>query len=161
MHITVRKADQNDFPHILNLIKEFAVFQKTSSKVTISLEQMERDKDFFQCYVAETDMHEIVGFASFYFTFYSWSGKGLYLDDLYVTAQYRKQNIGTQLLQTVIDLAKKKHCKKLRWQVSNWNKTAIDFYKKMGAIVDEVDINCELNLWHPASGPLSPPRRET
>lgn len=146
MNITIRKADQPDFPYILDLIREFAVFQKTPSKATITLEQMEKDKDFFQCFVAESEDQTIIGFASFYFTFYSWSGKGLYLDDLYVTGHYRKQKVGTQLLQSVIDLAKKEQCKNLRWQVSNWNKTAIDFYEKMGATIDEVDINCNLDL---------------
>ncbi len=146
MNITIRKADQNDFPHILTLINEFAIFQKTPHKVSITLEQMQKDKAFFQCFVAETQDQEILGFASFYFTFYSWSGKGLYLDDLYVTQLYRHQNIGAQLLNAVIDLAKTEHCKKLRWQVSSWNSTAIKFYQKMGATIDAVDINCELDI---------------
>ena len=146
MNITIRKADPNDFKHILNLITEFAIFQKTPQKVSITLEQMQKNKDFFQCFVAETTDQQIIGFASFYFTFYSWSGKGLYLDDLYITHLYRNQNIGTQLLNTVIDLSKKEQCKKLRWQVSSWNSTAINFYQKMGATIDAVDINCELDL---------------
>jgi len=144
--MVIRKATPNDFPAILALINEFAVFQKTPLKVTICLEEMEREKDFFKSFVAESADNKIVGFASYYFTFFSWSGKGMYLDDLYVTSQYRQQKIGSQLLKAVIDLAKKEQCKKLRWQVSNWNQHAIDFYKKMGAIIDEIDINCELDL---------------
>ena len=42
-------------------------------------------------------------------------------------------------------------CKKLRWQVSNWNKNAIDFYKKMGASIDDMEINCEMDLGRPLS----------
>ncbi len=152
MPLTIRKADKKDYSSILKLIEEFAIFQKTPWKVTITLEQMEKDKDFFQCYVAELDDHTIIGFASFYFTFYSWSGKGLYLDDLYVTEVYRKQKVGSQLLQAVIDLAIREQCKNLRWQVSNWNETAIEFYKKMGATIDEVDINCNLDLSHLSPG---------
>jgi diamine N-acetyltransferase len=151
VNITIRKAGQKDFPQIIDLINEFAIFQQTPWKVSITLEQMEKDKDFFQCFVAETNDQTIIGFTTCYFTFFSWSGKGLYLDDLYVSQLYRKQQIGSRLLQAVIDLAKKEQCKKLRWQVSSWNKNAIDFYKKVGAIIDEVDINCELNL-----NPLSP-----
>ena len=33
----------------------------------------------------------------------------------------------------VIDIARQTDCKKARWQVSNWNKNAIDFYKSIGA----------------------------
>ncbi len=144
MNIIIRKANQGDFPAIISLINEFAIFQKTPQKVTITLDQMEKEQNFFKCFVAETASRVIIGFASFYFTFYSWSGKGIYLDDLYVTAHYRKQKVGFQLLQAVIELGKNEYCKKLRWQVSKWNEQAIGFYKKMGATIDDVEVNCEL-----------------
>ena len=107
---------------------------------------MEKEKDFFQCFVVETSDQTIIGFASFYFTFYSWSGKRIYLDDLYVTEQYRQQKTGNHLLQSVINLGKEQHCKRMRWQASIWNTSAIGFYKGIGATVDDVDINCDLNL---------------
>jgi len=151
MDITIRKADQKDFPGILALIKEFARFQRTIDKVKITLEQMEKEKDLFQCFIAETPEHKIIGFASFFFAYYSWSGKALYLDDLYVTEDHRKQKIGQRLLDTIIDLAKKQQCKKIRWQVSNWNENAIGFYKKMGASIDDVEINCDLYLGQPST----------
>src|SRR5205814_41898 len=115
-------------------------------KVMITLEQMKENKDFFLCFVAEIETNAIVGFASFSFAYYSWSGKAIYLDDLYVTESYRTQNIGTKLLDTVIEFAKKEQCKKVRWQVSKWNANAIGFYKKMGADIDDVEINCDLYL---------------
>ncbi len=146
MIVTIRKADEQDFPIILSLIKEFSVFQKTPEKAMITLDQMKKEKDLFQCLVAEIGTGEIAGFASFFFTYYSWTGKGLYLDDLYVKDTFRKQSIGKKLLDAIIKLAKKKQCVKVRWQVSGWNTNAIDFYKKMGAIVDDTDINCDLFL---------------
>ena len=146
MTITIRKAHQQDFATILSLINEFAIFQKTPGKVTITLDQMMASQDLFQCFIAETESKEIAGFASFYFVYNSWSGKGLYLDDLYVTDTSRKQGIGKQLLEAIIQLAKDEQCKKLRWQVSKWNANAIDFYKSMGAVIDETEINCDLMI---------------
>lgn len=146
MNITIRKASVQDFPTIFSLIKEFSIYQKTPGKVTTSLDQMVRDESIFQCLVAENDDKEIVGFATFFFTYYSWSGKGIYLDDLYVKDVYRKRAIGQKLLNAIINIAKEEHCKKVRWQVSGWNKNAIDFYKKMGAVVDGTDINCDLPI---------------
>jgi hypothetical protein len=49
-------------------------------------------------------------------------------------------------LDAIIEMARQSHCKKVRWQVSNWNHRAIEFYKKRGATVDEVEINCDLLL---------------
>ena len=146
MSATIRRATEQDYPAILALIKEFSLFQGTPEKVTITLEQMKEERALFQCFVAETETGEVVGFASFFFAYYSWTGKALYLDDLYVKEAYRKQGIGKKLLEAVIDLATTSGCKKLRWQVSKWNANAIEFYKSIGATIDEVEINCDLQL---------------
>jgi diamine N-acetyltransferase len=47
-------------------------------------------------------------------------------------------------MNSVIALAKENNCKKMRWQVSKWNSTAQTFYKKLGAEIDDVEINCDL-----------------
>jgi len=146
MPVKIRPATPNDFPALLQLIHEFALFQQTPEKVTISVEQMKADAALFSCLLAETEQQEIVGFASFFFAYYSWSGKAIYLDDLYVIPSFRKQAIGKQLLDTVILFAKQNNCIKLRWQVSNWNKNAIGFYQSIGAVTDDVEINCDLLL---------------
>ncbi|MCP1384073.1 GNAT family N-acetyltransferase [Runella salmonicolor] len=146
MNIVIRKGTPEDFPAIFQLIQEFAVFQKTPEKVTITLDQMLENKDLFQCLVVEKEDAQLIGFASFFMAYYSWSGKALYLDDLYVKKEFRGHQIGTQLLDRLIDYANAEQCKKVRWQVSNWNKEAIEFYKKMGAKVDDTEINCDLYL---------------
>ena len=144
--IIIRKGAVQDYEQILELIKAFAVFQKTPEKVTVTLEQMIEDKDIFQCFVAEVNNNTIVAFASFFFSYYSWSGKAVDLDDLYVKEEYRKLNIGTRLLNAVIQFAKDHQCKSVRWLVSKWNENAINFYKKMGAVVDDTEMTCVYNL---------------
>jgi diamine N-acetyltransferase len=142
----IRFAEEQDLDTIFRLIKEFAEFQQTPEKVIITAEQMKKDRHLFRCFVAETNSNEIVGFASFFFTYYSWSGKALYLDDLYVREAFRKQGIGKKLLHAVIELAKAERCRKVRWQVSKWNENAIGFYKRLGAVIDDVEVNCDLIL---------------
>ena len=107
---------------------------------------MEEEKDLFQCMVAQNEEGKIVGFATFFFVYYSWSGKALYLDDLYIQPAHRGNKSGTKLMMAVKDFALNSHCKKMRWQVSSWNHNAITFYKSIGAVVDDVEINCDLNL---------------
>lgn len=142
----IRKATANDFPEVLHMIKEFASFQRTPEKVTINLDQMLREQALFNCLVAETPGGIIVGFATYFYTYYSWTGKALYLDDLYVKKIYRNQLVGTQFLKALMAIALDEQCIKMRWQVSKWNETAIEFYKKMGAVIDESEINCDLYL---------------
>ena len=49
-------------------------------------------------------------------------------------------------MKKVLDKAKKEKCNRVRWQVSKWNSSAIEFYKKIGAIVDDTELNCDLIL---------------
>ena len=135
-----------DFPAIFTLIKEFSIFQGTPEKVSITAEQMQENKELFNCLVAETKDKHIVGFASFFFAYYSWSGKALYLDDLYVKETFRNQAIGKILFDAVLVYAKNNHCNKMRWLVSKWNTNAIGFYKSIGANIDETELTCDLTL---------------
>lgn len=145
MNFRIRKATEKDFEAILSLIKELAHFEKAPEKVSNSVEQMKEEKDVFGCFIAETEKKEIVGIALYFFAYYTWIGKSLYLDDLYVKETYRGEKIGARLLKKVIEVAKKENCKRLRWQVLNWNKPAIDFYKEFGAEFDDEWINCDFD----------------
>lgn len=146
MNINIRKADENDFPAVLSLIKELAEYEKAPEKVTNTVELMKKEKDLFICYVAETDDREIVGMALFFFAYYTWVGKSLYLDDIYVKKDFRNNKIGKSLLKKVFEIARKEECKRVRWQVLNWNQSAIDVYRKLGAEIDDEWLNCSFDL---------------
>ena len=145
MNFSIRKATEADFPAILSLIKELAEFEKAPEKVTNSVEQMNQEKDFFRCFVAETGNKEVVGIALYFFAYYTWVGKSLYLDDIYVKESFRKQKIGTELLREVFKVARDENCKRVRWQVLNWNKPAIQMYEKCGAEIDDEWLNCSFD----------------
>src|ERR1700734_3667158 len=104
MDTIIRRAEAADFPAVYALFREFAVFQKTPEKLHITLDQLIADAEHFQCFVAEMiggadggggaetgggadgggetgGGREIVGFASFFMAYYSWTGKAIYLDD--------------------------------------------------------------------------------
>ena len=142
----IRKAEAEDFDSIIDLQKQFALFQKTPEKVTITVAQMKEEKDLFHCLLAETKDKAIVGFATYFPVYFSWSGKAMYVDDLFVKNDYRNKGIGKQLLNAVINMAKENGCKKVRWQVSDWNINAIDFYKSLGAEINNMERNCDLVL---------------
>jgi GNAT superfamily N-acetyltransferase len=155
MDIIIRRAVVADFPAVYALFREFAVFQKTPEKLHITLDQLIADEAHFQCFVAEVDHgagadgesgggREIVGFASFFMAYYSWTGKAIYLDDLYVRESSRKYGIGKKLLFAVINFSKENGCKTVRWLVSRWNGNAMAFYKSIGAEIHETEMVCVL-----------------
>jgi GNAT superfamily N-acetyltransferase len=146
MEIKIRVAEENDFPRIMELIHELAVFENQTDQLLNSVDRMLEEKEFFNCYVAETQDKKIVGYATCIFCYYTWVGKSLYMDDLYVLPEYRGKGIGTMLIRNVIDYARETKCHRLRWQVSNWNDKAIVFYKSLGAVINETEQNCDLSF---------------
>ena len=146
MNISLRNIQEEDFPTLISLFQEFAEFEKLPAKMTNSVEQMMEEKEYLKGFVAASGTGEILAYVTCFFAYYTWVGKSLYMDDLYVRQDFRGRGIGTQLINKVIELAKAESCKKLRWQVSGWNQPAIDFYKSLGAKVDSVESNCDLVL---------------
>jgi len=146
MQINIRVAEEKDFAEIFKLIRELAVFENQTDQLLNSTEKMREEKEFFNCYVAETPDKKIVGYATYIFCYYTWVGKSLYMDDLYVLPEYRGKGIGTLLIGKVIDFARETKCHRLRWQVSNWNAKAIVFYKSLGAVINETEQNCDISF---------------
>ena len=136
MNIIIRKGTEADFESVFSLVMELAEFQGVPERVENSVSQMKNEQGFFQCLVAETDEEEIVGMASYFFAYYTWVGKSLYLDDLIVKESHRGKKIGTMLLEAIFEIAKLENCKRVRWLVSAWNEQAIRFYKSIGAEMD-------------------------
>ena len=145
MSIQIRPSTEADLPFIYQLIQEFAIFQKTPEKVKITLDQMIADQHDFKCLVA-VDEGKIIGFSSYYFAYHSWSGKAIYLDDLYVQPDYRGQNIGNQLFDAVLEIGKLSGCIKMKWLVSHWNTKAQRFYQSRGATIEDTEWICDLGL---------------
>ncbi|MDR0395107.1 MAG: GNAT family N-acetyltransferase [Tannerella sp.] len=144
--MNIRKAVENDFEQIHQLFMDFAAFEKHPEKMLNTVERMKAEKEFFNCWVTETSDGELTGYVTCFFCYFTWTGKAMYMDDLYVKPAFRGKGIGTQLIRQVIRYARETGCHKLRWQVSEWNTPAIAFYKKLGAAIDQVEQNCDLIL---------------
>jgi ribosomal protein S18 acetylase RimI-like enzyme len=93
--------------------------------------------------MAEDENGQILAMALYFFAYYTWVGKSMYLDDLYVKPQFRGSGIGTMLVKEIFRIAESEKCTRIRWQVLDWNTPAIELYKKMGMTLDEEWINCD------------------
>ena len=93
MEINIRKAETSDFNQINALFKELAEFENLPEMMTNTVERMVAEKDYFNCFVAETSDNQIVGYATYFFCYYTWIGKSLYMDDLYVKTDFRGQGL--------------------------------------------------------------------
>jgi GNAT superfamily N-acetyltransferase len=135
-NLIIRDATEKDVPSILKLIKELASFEREPNAVSLNEEELIRDgfgnHPLYKCFVASI-YDNIVGIALFYPCYSTWKGKSLHLEDLIVTSEYRGKGIGFALLKKFILFAHNKGVRRIQWVVLDWNKSAINFYKKQGA----------------------------
>jgi GNAT superfamily N-acetyltransferase len=149
MNIKIRKAEREDCPRILELVKELAVYEKAPDEVTVSYKHFE-DSGFgpqpvWWAFVAEVE-GMVQGFALFYIRFSTWKGQRMYLEDLLVTEQMRGKGLGKLLFHELIAEAKRRNLHGIQWQVLEWNEPAIKFYKKYEASFDPEWINCGITF---------------
>ena len=149
MDITIREAQKQDLPAVLDLVKELALYEKAPEEVTITLSELEKDgfgeHPLYWIILAENE-DGIVGMSFYYIRYSTWKGKCLYLEDIVVKEQYRGQKIGKILFEETIKAAKKMNAKLMNWQVLDWNEPAINFYKKFDAELDSEWINGKLRF---------------
>ncbi|WP_138432737.1 GNAT family N-acetyltransferase [Winogradskyella algicola] len=133
-----RLARKTDMPRVLELINELAVFEKEPDAVEVTLELLESDgfgnNPKFTCFVIEVD-NRIEGMALVYKRYSTWKGEVLHLEDLIVSQSQRGKNLGTRLLDKVVEYGKSLGVKRISWEVLDWNEPAINFYEKKGANV--------------------------
>ena len=138
----IRKANSDDVKDILRLLIELAVYEKEPDAVKVTEQELIRDgfgeNPKYQCILAEID-NTIVGLAFYTPRYSTWVGDTLHLEDLIVTEKMRGKGIGTVLYKSFLEEAKRRDVNRVEWSVLNWNKPAIDFYKKTGAIIDGLD----------------------
>ncbi|MEO9485045.1 MAG: GNAT family N-acetyltransferase [Ekhidna sp.] len=133
----IRRAQERDIDQILELCALHAAHEKANYNAT-----GKRDKLFHQlfeqatvqCLVAE-EQTNLLGYATFIKQFATWEADHyLYLDCIYLREEIRGKGVGTKLMQLIKSYAEEERCFQMQWQTPAFNKSAIEFYKKLGAV---------------------------
>ncbi len=135
--LVIRETSSADIPLIFRLIRELADYEKLSHSVTADEQLLEKNlfgKNKYAYVVIAEYEGKAAGQALYFYNFSTFNGKpGIYLEDLYVRPEYRNKGIGKALLNYLIELAKEENCGRVEWVVLDWNESAINFYKSLGA----------------------------
>jgi len=132
----IHTAGVEDAQTIYNLIYELSEFEKLAHAMKSSPDSIIKNmqRGLIHCLLCKVE-GEIVGFALYFFNYSTFEGRpGLYLEDLYVKPQFRSQGLGKALLLKLMSIAKSMDCARMEWVVLDWNQSARDFYKSLGAI---------------------------
>ncbi len=132
----IRQAQVEDLPVLLNLFNEHAAFEKAPSpdgNVADLAHALFDVSPVLYVWVLENG-HTICGFASATLEFSTWRTRHYFhLDCLYLKPEIRGQGWGRQLMETVQKKAVLLGCDELQWQTPVWNKSAKNFYERLGA----------------------------
>lgn len=137
--LSIRPATQNDAKEILRFIKALAEYEKLQDEVRATESKLietlfpQTGSPAAEVQLAFLD-ETPVGFA-LYFSNYSTflARSGVYLEDLFVVPEARGLGVGEALLRKVAAVAVERGAGRLEWSVLDWNKPAIDFYRRLGA----------------------------
>jgi GNAT superfamily N-acetyltransferase len=137
-NINIEPASETDISLIFSFIKEFAEYVRLSHEVTATEETLRETlfgpKRYAEVIFARLD-NQPAGFAIFFHNFSTFIGKpGIYLEDLFVKPEARGKGIGKALLIYLARLAVERGCGRFEWSVLDWNESAIEFYKRLGAV---------------------------
>jgi GNAT superfamily N-acetyltransferase len=136
LNVQITAATPDDVPLILDLIKKLAEYERLAHRVEAT-EPLVHTALFGPRPAAEVIIARVgevpVGFAVFFATFSTFAGlPGLFLEDLFVEADWRGRGVGGRLLSRLAAIALERGWSKINWNVLDWNETAIRFYQSIG-----------------------------
>ncbi|HCK5511599.1 TPA: GNAT family N-acetyltransferase, partial [Pseudomonas aeruginosa] len=136
MTLEIRPAVPADAEQILAFIIELADYERARHEVVTDVEGIRRSL-FAEGSPTRALMclseGRPIGYAVYFYSYSTWLGRnGIYLEDLYITPEYRGVGAGRRLLRELAREAVANDCGRLEWSVLDWNQPAIDFYRSIG-----------------------------
>jgi GNAT superfamily N-acetyltransferase len=132
----IAPVTRQNFPQLISLITKLAEYEKLPSPTLDAQQRLQQDclsaVPKFIAYLATIDKKP-AGYIIYFFTYSSFIAlPTLYLEDIFVLAEYRKMGVGKTLFSLVKQIAKESGCGRIDFAVLSWNKLAQGFYAKMG-----------------------------
>ena len=134
---TLRDAEPRDLPEIMRLVRELAIYERLEHEAVGTEEDFRAllfvEKPLLHAALAEIE-GKVVGQALWFNNVSTFTGQpGIYLEDIFVEPGYRGLGIGRAFFRYLAQRAVKEGWTRLDWQVLDWNKPSIRFYRALGA----------------------------
>ena len=137
-HSKIRWAKQRDLESLTKLCQLHANFEKSAYNPKGKIERLYKhifsDNPSLYCLVVEKD-NNLIGYATFMKQFSTWDADYyVYMDCLFLTEESRGLGIGENLIERIKEESSKLGCALIQWQTPDFNKRAMKFYKRIGAV---------------------------
>jgi GNAT superfamily N-acetyltransferase len=138
MTTDIRTATPADVPQILRFICALGEYERLTHEIRATEEALLAtlfgEHRYAEVLLAQYE-GQPAGFALYFHNYSTFLAKpGIYLEDLFVDPQYRGHGVGKALLQQLARITLQRDCGRLEWSALDWNRPAIDFYLRLGAV---------------------------
>ncbi len=92
---------------------------------------------FYHCLVSEDEDEangDLLGYCLYFYTYSTWEGRSVYMEDIYVTPSSRGRGAGVGMWRRMVQIALDRRCSRCNFSVLDWNRPSIDFYRARGAV---------------------------
>ena len=138
LQTTFGSAAPSDIPHLVRLLgllfTQEPEFSPNAEKQSEALDAILHDRSRGRIFVAR-EAGKVVGMASLLYTISTAEGgKAALFEDFIVQPEYRRQGIGTRLLEYVIQQARAEGVLRITLLTDLQNENAQDLYRKLGFV---------------------------
>ena len=135
---SIRESDREQWNPLWSGYLEFYKVDIPPEQTELSWRRFFDDSFNLQGYVVEVE-GEVVGFAHCSFTNSTWLDQpDLYLEDLFVSPEYRRRGLGEFLIENCAEIAKASGSRRLYWQTQRSNESAQKLYNKVATLGENI-----------------------
>jgi GNAT superfamily N-acetyltransferase len=135
--VVIEKVKAETFDDFLGLIDKLAEYEKLAPPDDEAKRRLRRDclseKPKYEAFIGKIG-DKPVSYIIYFFTYSSFLALStLFLEDIFVLKDYRRQGIGQKMFDYLKETAKREGCGRIEFTVLKWNKSAQEFYEENGA----------------------------
>ena len=135
--VAIKEVNAETFDDFLGLINKLAEYEKLGPPDEEAKRRLRRDclsdKPKYKAFIGKVG-DKSVAYVIFFFTYSSFLAlPTLFLEDIFVLEEYRKQGVGKKMFDFLKETAKREGCGRIEFTVLKWNRLAQGFYERNGA----------------------------
>ena len=132
--VVIEKVKAETFDDFLGLIDKLAEYEKLAPPDEEAKRRLRRDclsdKPKYEAFIGKVG-DKSVSYIIYFFTYSSFLAlPTLFLEDIFVLKEYRRQGVGQKMFDFLKETAKREGCGRIEFTVLKWNKSAQEFYEK-------------------------------
>ena len=132
--LVIKQVNEEIFDDFLGLIDKLAEYEKLAHPNKEARRRLRidclSDKPKYQAFIGKIG-NKCVSYIIYFYTYSSFLAlPTLYLEDIFVLEEYRRQGVGQKMFDHLKEIAKLEGCGRIEFTVLKWNKSAQEFYEK-------------------------------